>query len=438
MNLSLFSTKPSESGFRLHTYEVWNWGTFDNKVWSIHPQGETSLLTGANASGKTTLVDGLLTLLVPEKRMRYYNQTAGSKGERTEESYVLGEYGESEDLLTNIKEIKRLRGEKNKVQSVILAVFKNESLFVTLAQARWFSGSELKRTFVLSYNSLSIENDFSPFDSEGDWKKRLKQKYAKQGTKEFVYLMESPGEYGRLMQKVFGLRSEKAHTLFSQTIGLKILGNLDEFVRIQMLEERDSETEFQKIKSHFKTLDDAHRTIEKSYRQIELLTPIREKAFVLSKLKTEVLEQELFKEVAPLWFSLKQKALSEEFIADQRKKLTMLSDTISENEDEIGRLNNEERDLELQIKEDAIGSQISTLKNRNRELTKTKDEKVREINDYNKLADILDLALNPQSKELFEEQKAQCLLKRNILDEQRIKNEEELFKTKTLNYSKFI
>ena len=44
------------------------------------------------------------------------------------------------------------------------------------------------------------------------------------------------------MRKTFGMRSEKAHTLFSQTIGLKVLGKLDEFVRLQMLEERDEET----------------------------------------------------------------------------------------------------------------------------------------------------------------------------------------------------
>ena len=109
MSLSLFSTQPESAGYRLHTYEVWNWGAFDRQVWSIHPEGETSLLTGANASGKTTLVDGLQTLLVPEKRMRFYNQTAGAKGERTEESYVFGEYGDAEDGATGGSECKRLR-----------------------------------------------------------------------------------------------------------------------------------------------------------------------------------------------------------------------------------------------------------------------------------------------------------------------------------------
>ena len=66
------------------------------------------------------------------------------------------------------------------------------------------------------------------------------------------------------MQKAFGIRSEKGHALFSQTIGLKVLGNLDEFVRSQMLEKRDAEAEFQKVKSYFKQLNDAYTAIEKA------------------------------------------------------------------------------------------------------------------------------------------------------------------------------
>src|SRR5690606_13010036 len=186
-SLSLFSTKPSESGFRLHSYEVYNWGTFDQKIWAIQPEGETSLLTGANASGKTTLVDGLLTLLVPEKRMRFYNQTAGSKGERTEDSYVTGEYGETENADTKLREIKKLRPKKNEAQSILLAVFQNETHFVTLAQTRWFSGAELKRSFIVAHKKLSIQDDFMPFDNSGIWKKRIKQKYPRHGSKELIH-----------------------------------------------------------------------------------------------------------------------------------------------------------------------------------------------------------------------------------------------------------
>ncbi len=88
MQLNVFSTDNQKSGFRLQYLEVFNWGTFDEHIHSIKPNGETSLLTGANGSGKTTFIDALLTLMVPEKKYRFYNQSSGSekKGDRTEDS----------------------------------------------------------------------------------------------------------------------------------------------------------------------------------------------------------------------------------------------------------------------------------------------------------------------------------------------------------------
>ncbi|MFZ6663686.1 ATP-binding protein [Peijinzhouia sedimentorum] len=429
-NLSLFSTKPSESGFRLYAYEVLNWGTFDQNIWSIHPEGETSLLTGANASGKTTLVDGLLTLLVPEKRMRFYNQTAGSKGERTEDSYVVGEYGETENSDTNTKEVKKLRENKSKAQSILLAVFQNESQFVTLAQTRWFSGSELKRNFIVAHKKLSIRDDFMPFDNTGEWKKRLKKRYPKQGNRELIQFTDSPGEYGRLMRKLFGMRSEKGHTLFSQTIGLKVLGNLDEFVRLQMLEERDAETEFQKIKTYFKTLNDAHRAIEKAHKQIELLSPIRDKAQNLSVLKADLIHQESFQQTAPLWFAEKQKELISDYNEEQNARLESLSQNIAEYSSEIDELSNRERDLDIQIKSDKVGSQISTLERRNKELDESRQEREDELKTYNQLAENLEFQPNPQSKELFDEQRKAAVEKKRKTEEVQEQNEEELFQTR--------
>jgi uncharacterized protein YPO0396 len=430
MNLSLFSTKPSESGFRLHSFEVLNWGTFDQKIWSIEPGGETSLLTGANASGKTTLVDGLLTLLVPEKRMRFYNQTAGSKGERTEDSYVVGEYGETENADTNTREIKRLRAEKSRAQSLLLAVFQNESQFISLLQARWYSGAELKRNFIVAYRRLSIGEDFMPFDNNGEWKKRLKHKYPKQGNKELLQLTDSPKEYGRWMRKVFGLRSEKAHTLFSQTIGLKVLGNLDEFVRLQMLEERDSESEFQKIKAYFKTLNDAHRAIEKSHKQIELLKPIRDRAQNLSGLKANLSYQEGFQQIAPFWFAKKQKALIEEYTVYQNKIKNSLSEELGDLTSLIDELTDQERELDIQIKSDRVGSQISALEKKNKELEVAKQERKTELESYNEFAESLELQINPQSKEFFDEQRKIAVDKKKKTLEILEENDEELFQTR--------
>ena len=69
--MNIFNTSPEVSGFKLDYLEVWNWGTFDKKVYRMNLQGNNSLLTGANSSGKSTLIDALLTLMVPLKRQRF-------------------------------------------------------------------------------------------------------------------------------------------------------------------------------------------------------------------------------------------------------------------------------------------------------------------------------------------------------------------------------
>ena len=91
----LFSTNSDTAGFRLQYMELLNWGTFHKEIVRISPAGNNTLLTGVNGSGKSTYIDALLTLLVPQQRMRFYNQSSGveKRGDRTEESYVLGHYG---------------------------------------------------------------------------------------------------------------------------------------------------------------------------------------------------------------------------------------------------------------------------------------------------------------------------------------------------------
>jgi uncharacterized protein YPO0396 len=120
MQLNVFSTDSQKSGFRLQYVEIFNWGTFDDVVHSIRPMGETSLLTGANASGKSTIVDALLTLIVPEKKYRFYNQSSGSdkKNDRTEESYVLGGYGHINSESTGAVKTLYLRDNKEEAYSI--------------------------------------------------------------------------------------------------------------------------------------------------------------------------------------------------------------------------------------------------------------------------------------------------------------------------------
>ena len=66
-----FAADPALSGFRLSRLEVFNWGTFDGRVWTLRADGRNALLTGDIGSGKSTLVDAVTTLLVPAHRVAY-------------------------------------------------------------------------------------------------------------------------------------------------------------------------------------------------------------------------------------------------------------------------------------------------------------------------------------------------------------------------------
>ena len=421
MSLSLFSTKPEESGFRLLYYEVYNWGTFDKHVWKIEPEGETTLLTGANASGKTTLIDGLLTLLVPEKRMRFYNQTAGSKGERTEDSYVTGEFGETENETTQAREVNRLRSDRNEAHSILLAVFQNENHFVTLAQCRWFAGNELKRSFVIAHAKLSISQDFAPFDFKGEWKKKLKSRYPRQGSKDMVFFPDGPGEYGRHMRKIMGMRSEKAHTLFSQTIGLKVLGNLDEFVRTQMLEERDAESEFQKVKAYFKTLYDAHKAIEKAHEQIRLLNPIRDKSISINTLQADELLMKQWQEMLPFWFATRSDHLLTQAIAKEEKDSALLKSQRKTLEEKETDLNYRERQLEVEIIQDETGRQLAAMEHKITELDALKKERDTDLKFYNTLAIALELQESPSDEDAFLHQADVAMQRKTEIEVQQAK-----------------
>ncbi|WP_196936605.1 ATP-binding protein [Sphingobacterium hungaricum] len=287
--LSLFSTSSHKAGFRLQYMEVYNWGTFNEKVFRINPQGNNSLLTGANASGKSTYIDALLTLIVPAKKDRFYNQSSGvdKKGDRTEETYVLGHYGNIQEEGKSSTSTQKLRD--TNTYSVILASFSNtDQKQITLFQVRWFSNNELRRQFGIAHVPLEVEKDFRDFDAKGLWKRRLDKMYNANATKNKIEFIEGPTAYAERMSNLFGMRSVKALSLFNQVVGVKVLEDLDEFIRTNMLEEQDAEAEFIQLKESFLTLMDAKTNIEKAKEQIKQLTPINEIANKLNVIQNDL------------------------------------------------------------------------------------------------------------------------------------------------------
>jgi uncharacterized protein YPO0396 len=392
---SLFSTKSDEAGYRLQYFEAYNWGTFDKEIFRISPQCNTTLITGVNGSGKTTFIQGLLTLIVPEKRYRFY------ENQRTEESYVLGEFGDIETETG--KQIQRLRDDKSTAYSLLLAVFKNEEQYITLAQARWFFGSEMKRKYVIAFRQLSIAEDFSPFDAKGEWLRRLHKKYPRFGNKEIMLSFDGPSKYAEALIKIFGMRSPKALTLFDQTMRLKTMTSLDKFIRENMLEESNIETDFQNLRSNYQKLLDAHREMQKAEKQLELLKPVKENAEKLVEINNELLRLDDLHQTMPIYFYHNKKDLLKTEIERANIELKRITDIETKLKEDIESDRETERQLDSDIRNDATGKQIQELekeiKTKNIEKIKREDR----LSKYNKAAVKINFIENPYEKTFYEQ-----------------------------------
>jgi uncharacterized protein YPO0396 len=264
-----FCADDALSGFRLTRLEVLNWGTFDGQVWALKLDGKNGLLTGDIGSGKSTLVDAITTLLVPPQRIAY-NKAAGAEGkERTLRSYVLGHYKSERNEVTGSAKPVSLRTPNS--YSVILGVFHNAGYdqTVTLAQVFWMKDThgQPSRLYLGAERELSIATNFANFGADiNQLKKRLRALGAESH--------DTFPPYAAWFRRRFGIENEQALELFHQTVSMKSVGNLTDFVRSHMLEPSDVAPRLQALIGHFDDLNRAHQSVLKTQRQVELLTPL--------------------------------------------------------------------------------------------------------------------------------------------------------------------
>jgi uncharacterized protein YPO0396 len=258
------------AGYRLQHMEILNWGTFDTRVWRLTPGGETALLTGDIGSGKSTLVDAITTLLMPAHKVAYNKAAGADVRERTLRSYVEGHYKSERIEATGRSRAKGLR-EGSRSFSVVLAVFVNQAYDETVTLAQVFQQRETTgqpyRFFVTATKVLSITTDFADFGTDlRDLRKRLRAAGAD--------IFDEFPKYATSLRRLLGIRSEQALELFHQTVSMKSVGNLNDFVRDHMLEPSDSTDRVRDIIAHFDDLTKAHDAVKRAREQLEALEPI--------------------------------------------------------------------------------------------------------------------------------------------------------------------
>ncbi len=388
MQTTLFDSAlpDSQAGFRLHRLEVLNWGTFDERVWRIEPSGWNSLLTGDVGSGKSTLVDAITTLLVPHHRI-IYNKAAGADSkERTLYSYIRGEYKNEKDNESQTAKPVVLRGQNS--YTVVLGFFRNEGYTqdITLAQVFWLKdqGRNPERFFVVAQGQLSIKEHFSNFGTDIlDLKRRLRKMAPK------VEVCDTFREYSSKFRNQFGIEHEQALELFYQTISMKSVGNLTQFVRLHMLEPGDIQPRIQELRQNFENLNRTHEAVLKAKRQIENLTPIAEEGKKHSEIISSVQKFRNCRDSLESFFAGWKVKLLDVLIQELEFEVEKLVQKAKKNEEEIDHLEAQRLDLKQNIHKQG-GERLEFLSNGIRQAGEERDRAQKRRNEYDEAIEALD------------------------------------------------
>jgi uncharacterized protein YPO0396 len=373
-------------GVRLHAVEIYNWGTFDKQIWRLDLGGDNALLTGDIGSGKSTLVDAITSLLVPAHRIAFNKAAGAGSGERDLRSYVLGHYkSERGEAGLSAKPV-ALRDHNS--YSVMLGRFRNEGFgeTVTLAQVFWFreTHGQPARFYVVADRVLSIEEHFHGFGRDINFLRKRLRKLPR------VELFENFKPYGAAFRRRFGIDNQQALDLFHQTVSMKAVGDLTDFVRTHMLEPFPVEDRIQHMIVHFEDLTRAHEAVVKARAQIERLGPIVADCGAHAALTAQVEELRASREALRAFFAGHKIALLDKRISGLSTDIAKLDERITALR-ETRRTQDAERDALKQAILENGGDRIAQLGREIDARAATRQERMQRAKGYGQIAGQLGL-----------------------------------------------
>ncbi|TVR24200.1 MAG: hypothetical protein EA396_02005 [Anaerolineaceae bacterium] len=370
------------AGFRLARLEIYNWGTFDGEIWTMTPDGQTAVLTGANGSGKSTAVDALLTLLV-ESNKRKYNLASGegSRRERNERTYIRGYYSRSRGENAIDARANTLRDTGS--HSVLLAVFRDDASerLVTLAAVLWISNADkVERRYYVAPFDLNIERHFPG--------RHITGRHLPDGAQTFKTFKD----YIAAVRKALGLSGrQKALDLFNQTVAVKEIASLNQFVRDHMLDEGEPEKRVEALRGQYRELNDAHAAIQRAGRQLEILRPLVKSGEDYRRYETQIAHSEAAKRLVPLYVAERARDLLTRAIDNATNQRAAEQDKLKRVDGELEALRGDLQDIEFAIQHDSVGQMTREIEGRLKPLSGEINALRRAADSYDEYARSLDL-----------------------------------------------
>lgn len=325
---------PMPASFALSHIDLYDWGAFGGRHCAqIDPRG--SAVIGPTGSGKTTLIDALMTLLTANPR---YNlaSTGGHESDRDLASYVRGVTGTGNNSGDNDHVARN-----GAVVSGIAARFSNGVAVVRVGALFWFDGSssalaDLKRRwFFCEVETPGLDEWLEAHRSGGA--RALKQ--LENETAGFK-LFENKAAFLARLRAYFDV-GENAFNLLNRAAGLKQLNSIDEVFRELVLDDRSMFAQAAKVAGEFDTLAEIHAALGTARRQRDALLPIRDRWRDRQQWQETLRLQQRLQTLLPGWFASHAAQLwqtrcaaLEHDIARQRERLSALNGEV-ERQDEL-------------------------------------------------------------------------------------------------------
>lgn len=282
--------------FILSSIELYNWGGFQGYHRAeIDPSG--TAVIGPTGSGKTTLVDALMTLLCANPR---YNlaSTGGHESDRDLVSYVRGVIGPGDGGVEQ-SHIAR----QGKTVTAIAATLERDGAQVRLGAVLWFEGtsssaSDLKKLWLLSESpEQSLEHWLNQQRAGG---MRALRQMERDGTGIWPY--PSKKAFLARLRDYFEV-GENAFTLLNRAAGLKQLNSIDEIFRELVLDDRSAFERAAEVASSFDDLTDIHRELETARKQQRSLQPVADGWERYRALQEQLQDKQALEGILPVWFA---------------------------------------------------------------------------------------------------------------------------------------
>ena len=395
--------------FILSSIELYNWGGFQGYHRAeIDPSG--TAVIGPTGSGKTTLVDALMTLLCANPR---YNlaSTGGHESDRDLVSYVRGVTGPGDGGVEQ-SHIAR----QGRTVTAIAATLERDGARVRLGAVLWFEGtsssaSELKKLWLLSESpEQTLEYWLSQHHSGG---MRALRQMEKDGTGIWPY--PSKKAFLARLRDYFEV-GENAFTLLNRAAGLKQLNSIDEIFRELVLDDRSAFERAAEVASSFDDLTDIHRELETARKQQRSLQPVADGWERYRALQEQLQDKQALEGILPVWF------------AEQGYRLWLAETNRLETEYKQAELGQEQCRSQLEIQEGVVdqnrqsylrvgGAGIDQLRGRIADWVRECDKRRLKAEQYQRLAKGLELA-DELSAAALKDNQQQIAARQEILTQQ--------------------